>query len=186
LSRKAAGAAWLPLLVLALVGCGGTVTEGTVSSDQPTAPVANSSAPVVACPSGADSTVKDNGKPDDFTASPSAPLTKTADGLQYSDFVVGNGATVAEGTCVTVQYTGWLADGTKFDSSRDRSGGFQLNAGSRGQVIKGWQEGIPGMKLGGKRRLIIPPDLGYGPNGQPPKIPPNSTLTFDVEVVRVH
>src|SRR3979411_1802709 len=74
--------------------------------------------------------------------------------------------------------------GTKLTSSRDRSGGFQLPAGSRGQVIAGWKEGIPGMKLGGKRRLLIPPELGYGPNGQPPKIPANATLTFDVEVVR--
>jgi FKBP-type peptidyl-prolyl cis-trans isomerase len=184
LIRKAAGAAYLPLLVLAVAACGGPVTEGTVT-DQPSAPVAASSPPFVTCPSGADSSVTDNGTPDDFHANP-GPLTKTADGLQYSDLVVGPGATVTEGKCITVQYTGWLADGTKFDSSRDRSGGFQLPAGSRGQVIAGWKEGIPGMKLGGKRRLVIPPELGYGPNGQPPKIPANATLTFDVEVVRIH
>jgi FKBP-type peptidyl-prolyl cis-trans isomerase len=185
LIRKTAGAAWLPFLVLALGACGGTVTEGTVTSDQPASAPATSP-PFVTCPSGADSSVTDNGKPDDFHATPPAAFTKTADGLQYSDLVVGTGATVAEGNCITVQYTGWLSDGTKFDSSRDRSGGFQLPAGSRGQVITGWKEGIPGMKLGGRRRLVIPPELAYGPNGRPPTIPAQATLTFDVEVVRIH
>jgi FKBP-type peptidyl-prolyl cis-trans isomerase len=184
LIRRPAGAAFLPLLVLALGACGGTVTEGTVT-DQGTTPPEATSPPNVTCPSGADSTVTDAGKTDDFHANP-GQMTTTADGLQYSDLVVGNGPVVADGTCVTVQYTGWLADGTKFDSSRDRQGGFQLAAGSRGQVITGWKEGIPGMKLGGRRRLVIPPALGYGPNGQPPRIPANSTLTFDVEVVRIH
>jgi FKBP-type peptidyl-prolyl cis-trans isomerase len=108
------------------------------------------------------------------------------DGLQYADVVPGTGQAVANGQCVTVQYTGWLSNGTKFDSSRDRSGGFQLIAGPQGQVIKGWQEGIPGIKVGGKRRLVIPSDLAYGPSGQPPTIPANSTLTFDIEVLRIH
>jgi FKBP-type peptidyl-prolyl cis-trans isomerase len=179
------GAACLPLLVLALGACGGTVSEGTGTDQGTPPPAAATSAPVVTCPSGPDSSVTDAGKPDDFHANP-GQLTKTADGLQYSDMVAGTGAVVADGNCITVQYTGWLADGTKFDSSRDRQGGFQLTAGSGGQVITGWKEGIPGMKLGGKRRLVIPPDLAYGPNGQPPTIPANSTLTFDVEVVRIH
>ena len=126
------------------------------------------------------------GTPDAFSAGVTAPLTTQPDGLQYADVVPGTGPAVANGQCITVQYTGWLADGTKFDSSRDRDGGFQLLAGKQGQVIQGWQEGIPGMKVGGKRRLVIPPALGYGPQGQPPTIPANSTLTFDIEVIRIH
>ena len=142
--------------------------------------------PTASCGSGADSTVASRGAPDAFQAYASAQFTKTADGLQYADVVPGTGPAVANGQCITVQYTGWLADGTKFDSSRDRDGGFQLIAGSGGQVIVGWQEGIPGIKVGGKRRLIIPPALGYGASGQPPTIPANATLIFDIEVLRIH
>lgn len=142
--------------------------------------------PTASCGSGADSTVASRGAPDAFQAYASAQFTKTADGLQYADVVPGTGPAVANGQCITVQYTGWLADGTKFDSSRDRDGGFQLIAGSGGQVIVGWQEGIPGIKVGGKRRLIIPPALGYGAAGQPPTIPANATLIFDIEVLRIH
>jgi FKBP-type peptidyl-prolyl cis-trans isomerase FkpA len=180
--RRWLAALWLPMLAAALTGCGGSVAEGGTTT--PTSPPAAASA-AAGCTEGADSTVHDRGQPDNFNATTPA-LTKTADGLQYSDLAAGSGTAVTEGQCITVQYTGWLANGTKFDSSRDRDGAFQLLAGKQGQVIPGWQEGIPGMKVGGKRRLVIPPALGYGPQGQPPTIPANSTLTFDIEVLRIH
>lgn len=110
--------------------------------------------------------------------------TKLPDGLQYIDIKQGTGNTVQKGMTVSVQYTGWLqSTNKKFDSSYDHGGQpFQLPVG-QGQVIKGWDEGIVGMKVGGTRRLIIPPSLGYGAQGYPPTIPPNATLVFDVTVV---
>jgi FKBP-type peptidyl-prolyl cis-trans isomerase len=172
---------------LLLAACGGPVGEGNATTTETASSAANPpSPPPSGCVEGADSSVTSRGVADDFHAYASAQFTKTSDGLQYADVAPGTGPVVANGQCVTVQYTGWLSNGTKFDSSRDRSGGFQLVAGPLGQVIKGWQEGIPGIKVGGKRRLVIPPDLAYGPSGQPPTIPANSTLTFDIEVLRVH
>lgn len=142
--------------------------------------------PASSCVEGPDSTVGSGGAADVFSAYANAQFTTTASGLKYADVVAGTGAAVQSGQCVTVQYTGWLTTGTKFDSSRDRTGGFQLIAGSGGQVIQGWQEGIPGIKVGGKRRLIIPSSLGYGAQGSGATIPPNSTLVFDIEVLRIH
>lgn len=112
------------------------------------------------------------------------PVTTTS-GLQYVDITVGSGAEAKTGDNVSVQYTGWLTDGTKFDSSVDRGQPFQFVLGG-GNVIKGWDEGVAGMKVGGKRRLTIPPALGYGENGYPPVIPANATLIFDVELVGVN
>ena len=111
------------------------------------------------------------------------PVT-TSSGLQYIDVVIGTGAEAQSGQQVTVHYTGWLTNGKKFDSSRDHGKAldFQL---SKGSVIQGWVEGVAGMRVGGQRRLIIPPDLGYGARGYPPVIPPNSTLIFDVELLGV-
>ena len=110
--------------------------------------------------------------------------TTTASGLQYWDIVVGTGATAVSGKPVSVHYTGWLTSGQKFDSSVDRGQPFVFPLGE-GQVIKGWDEGVAGMKAGGKRQLRIPPSLGYGAEGAGGVIPPNATLIFDVELLDV-
>ncbi len=125
-----------------------------------------------------------------FTAlnKPKSNLITTPSGLQYEDLVVGSGAEVQTGDTVSVNYTGWLQDGTKFDSNTDPAFNhvtpLQFTVGS-GNVIPGWDEGVAGMKVGGKRRLIIPPDLAYGASGAGSVIPPNATLTFEVEVIEV-
>lgn len=110
--------------------------------------------------------------------------TKTASGLEYWDIKVGTGATAQTGQHVKVDYTGWLTNGKKFDSSVGTGKPFDFLLGA-GQVIKGWDEGVVGMKVGGKRQLRIPPDLAYGAAGYPGAIPPNSTLIFDVQLVDV-
>jgi peptidylprolyl isomerase len=109
---------------------------------------------------------------------------KTATGLQYVDQKEGTGASPKKGQTVLVHYTGWLTDGKKFDSSVDRGKPFPFQIGV-GQVIPGWDEGVATMKVGGKRKLIIPPDLGYGARGAGHVIPPNATLHFDVELLEV-
>jgi len=109
-------------------------------------------------------------------------LVKTPDGLQYDEIKVGTGASPHPGQTVVVHYTGWLTNGTKFDSSVDRGQPFEFVIG-QGNVIKGWDEGVMTMKVGGKRKLTIPPHLGYGQRGMPPVIPPNSVLLFDVELL---
>ncbi len=109
-------------------------------------------------------------------------VVTTESGLQYIDLVVGAGRQAELGDTATVHYTGWLADGKKFDSSVDRKEPFSFRVGA-GQVIKGWDEGVGTMKVGGKRKLIIPPQLGYGARGAGNVVPPNATLTFDVELL---
>jgi peptidylprolyl isomerase len=111
-------------------------------------------------------------------------VVKTPSGLRYVDMAAGTGPTPSTGKVVTVHYTGRLADGTKFDSSVDRGRPFSFVIGT-GQVIKGWDEGVATMKVGGKRRLIIPPQLGYGARGFSNVIPPNAELHFDVELLDV-
>jgi FKBP-type peptidyl-prolyl cis-trans isomerase FkpA len=113
-----------------------------------------------------------------------AAMTKTPSGLRYQDMAPGQGKTAAAGRLVRVHYTGWLPNGEKFDSSRDGDEPFQFNLGA-GQVIAGWDEGVAGMKVGGKRKLVIPADLAYGTAGAPPDIPPGATLVFEVELLDV-
>lgn len=108
----------------------------------------------------------------------------TDSGLQYQDLVVGDGAQAGSGNRVQVHYTGWLVDGTKFDSSIDAGSPFTFTIGA-GRVIRGWEEGVAGMRVGGTRKLIIPPQLGYGAQGFPPVIPENATLIFDVELLEI-
>lgn len=110
-------------------------------------------------------------------------MTTTDTGLQYEDKVVGTGAAPQKGQVVVVHYTGWLLDGTKFDSSVDRGQPFEFPLGA-GQVIPGWDEGVATMKVGGKRILVIPSDLAYGPRAMGP-IPANATLKFEVELLGV-
>jgi len=107
----------------------------------------------------------------------------TASGLIIEELVAGNGAQAAAGQTVTVHYTGWLTNGTKFDSSKDRNDPFVFPLGA-GHVIRGWDEGVQGMKVGGTRKLTIPADLGYGARGAGGVIPPNATLVFEVELLK--
>ena len=115
-------------------------------------------------------------------------MLTTASGLQYEDTIVGSGAQAQAGQQVSVHYTGWLYNdsvkGAKFDSSKDRNDPFGFRLGG-GQVIKGWDEGVQGMKVGGTRTLVIPPQLGYGARGAGGAIPPNATLMFEVELLGV-
>ncbi len=104
--------------------------------------------------------------------------------LSIKDIKVGKGPVAKDGDTVSVQYTGWLLDGTKFDSSLDRNQPFSFTLG-QGGVIKGWDKGVVGMKAGGKRELVIPPDMAYGERGSPPKIPPNAPLKFDIELLKI-
>jgi FKBP-type peptidyl-prolyl cis-trans isomerase len=111
-------------------------------------------------------------------------VVTTKSGLKMIDEKVGTGTEAQAGNTVEVHYTGWLKNGKKFDSSVDRGKPFPFRLGG-GMVIRGWDEGVIGMKEGGKRKLIIPPDLAYGERGFPPVIPPNSELTFEVELLKV-
>jgi FKBP-type peptidyl-prolyl cis-trans isomerase len=116
-------------------------------------------------------------------AKPAFPVANVT-ALKMEDLTVGTGTEAGTGNKVTVHYTGWLTDGTKFDSSKDHGMAFEFQIGA-GEVIKGWDQGVSGMKAGGARRLTIPPSLGYGAAGAGGVIPPNATLVFDVELLNV-
>jgi hypothetical protein len=148
-----------------------------------TGPIANESPGPTAAPSPTPGV-------DDINAGAGLTPVTYPDGLQYIDLIIGTGASPVAGENVTMYYTGWLSTGSKFDSSRDRAQPFTFQIGMNPpHVIPGWEEGIPGMKIGGKRKLIIPPSLGYGPNAQTDQttgavtIPANSTLVFEVELL---
>ncbi len=113
-----------------------------------------------------------------------AETVRTASGLEYEEIAIGDGEAAAAGQNVKVHYTGWLTDGTKFDSSVDRGQPFGFALG-QGMVIRGWDEGVAGMQVGGKRKLVIPPELGYGSRGAGGLIPPGATLVFEVELLGV-
>ena len=116
------------------------------------------------------------------TPAPAGQEVTMPSGLKYTDVKVGDGDIADDGMTATVHYTGWLLNGTKFDSSLDQGKPFSFKLGA-GQVIKGWDEGVKGMRIGGKRHLIIPADMGYGANGAGGVIPPNATLVFDVDLL---
>jgi FKBP-type peptidyl-prolyl cis-trans isomerase FkpA len=137
---------------------------------------------LVACNPGEDAQSEERFAPDLEVAVDS--LMATSSGLKYQDLAVGDGDEAISGKEVVVHYTGWLTDGSKFDSSVDQGRPFPFTLGA-GSVISGWDEGVAGMKVGGKRKLVIPPALGYGSSGFPPVIPPNATLVFDVELLEV-
>jgi FKBP-type peptidyl-prolyl cis-trans isomerase len=122
--------------------------------------------------------------PSSFKPAEAAPLPPGPEKLEIVDEKVGTGPEAKNGDKVKVHYTGTLMNGTKFDSSRDRNEPFELTIG-KGEVIKGWDEGLPGMKVGGKRKLTIPWQMAYGEAGHPPSIPPKAALKFDVELVAI-
>lgn len=126
----------------------------------------------------------DSGAQNPAVADPNFETITTDSGLQYQELAVGSGPAAKAGDIVAVHYTGWLTDGTKFDSSLDRGAPFEFTLG-QGRVIKGWDEGVAGMQPGGKRKLIIPAELAYGDRGVGGVIPPGAILVFDVELVEI-
>jgi FKBP-type peptidyl-prolyl cis-trans isomerase FkpA len=157
-------------------------------TSQPTAPPQGSAQPGQAQPDQAQPSQAQPGEGQP-SAQPAQPATASTGGapvtkLEIKDVKVGNGAVAKSGDSVTVDYTGWLTDGTKFDSSVDRKQPFTFALGA-GQVIPGWDQGVAGMKVGGVRKLTIPPDLGYGAQGAGGVIPPNATLIFEVKLLAV-
>jgi FKBP-type peptidyl-prolyl cis-trans isomerase len=164
--------------LLVAVACGSSSEKtATPSAVPPTAPSATAPSSASVTPQ---ATAQTGGGPPPVSAQP----TTTASGLKIIEIKAGTGAQAQKGQTVSVNYTGWLADGTKFDSSLDRGQPITFVLGSA-QLIPGFVEGVTGMQVGEQRRLIIPPALGYGSQGRPPVIPANAELTFDIELVSV-
>lgn len=169
-------AALLLLALTALAGCTRRAEEHPESNFKPAAAPEESA---TLAPAGGSASAGNLG------ITPAGGNDKVLPGnLGVRDTKIGNGREAKTGDTVTVHYSGFLLDGTKFDSSRDRNEPFKVTLG-HGEVIKGWDQGIPGMKVGGQRTLIIPPELAYGARGSPPKIKPHSTLKFDIELLRI-
>ena len=160
--RRAAVVGLLGLMVAATTGC----SSSAQTTPQTTPPAQSQVATTAPAPS-----------------APAASKIPDVTELKIKDLVVGKGATAKVGSTASVNYTGWLTDGTQFDSSIGRAP-FEFVIG-QGGVIEGWDKGVAGMKVGGKRELIIPPAMGYGAQGSPPVIPPNATLRFDIELLSV-
>lgn len=174
------------LAVIVLAGCpekkADTAAEGQPMSDPSLAPESSELAAETAAEEAREEPAD---KPaDEAKTDAEGEMTTTESGLKYTDIKVGDGASPEKGKTVVVHYTGTLDDGTKFDSSLDRNEPFSFTIGM-GEVIQGWDEGVMGMKVGGKRKLVIPPDLAYGERGAGGLIPPNATLTFEVELLDV-
>ena len=161
------------LVALGVAGCSST------GSSPKSAPSSSTATPPPAPPAPAP-------LPSPIPPVPAGALTPftTASGLVYQDFVVGTGASPVTGQMVSVHYSGWLTNGTPFDSSRNRGVPYSFPIGT-GRVVAGWDEGILSMKVGGQRRLTVPPSLGYGATGRGGVIPPNATMIFDVELMSV-
>ena len=175
-------------VVLALAGCKGDDKKDAAPAAKPATPSAEKTAQPATQPAAQPAAQPAQAPAAQPAATPTPPtggtLVTTPSGLKYEELKVGDGATPQQGQTVVVHYTGWLTNGTKFDSSVDRGQPFKFVLG-RGMVIKGWDEGLSTMKIGGKRKLTIPPELGYGARGAGGVIPPNATLVFDVELLGV-
>jgi len=167
----------LAATVIALAACGDDDEAPAADIEAPAADIETPAADV-------ETPVENGGDMTDGPPPVSGETVTTDSGLQYIDVEEGTGATPQAGQTVSVHYTGWLTDGTKFDSSMDRGVPLEFALGV-GQVIAGWDEGLATMKVGGQRRLTIPPELGYGERGAGVTIPPNSTLIFDVELLEI-
>jgi FKBP-type peptidyl-prolyl cis-trans isomerase len=176
------------LAVLLLLGCSSKQKDAETAASAPEAPV-DTGHPAASEPA----TAEPSGTADASSVAPSSPSTAGSPPmkLETTDIKTGTGPAIARGQTAVVHYTGWLYSeaapekkGQKFDSSRDRPGSFSFPIGA-GQVIQGWDEGVAGMQVGGQRRLVIPPEKGYGASGAGGVIPPNATLVFDVELLGI-
>lgn len=167
--------AMIGIVALGIVACGGPAEEGG-DAEPAEAPAAEETAAPAPAPIATEYAAELDVDLD--------AMEKTESGLRYEVLNEGTGEAAQPGNTVAVHYTGWLPDGTKFDSSRDRDEPFSFLLGA-GRVIPGWDEGVAGMKVGGEKKLVIPPELGYGARGAGNVIPPGATLVFDVELLEV-